>query len=118
MILPKKSKSTRFVQFIRLYNFPCGKVQTPKIIKNRLNFAPTHVYTGQQNQVDLKIRDFKNKVYLKSTTPIMLYPLGTDAVAVYGFQPNLIIASRANCVNLLKRSKLEIYKDTYIELSI
>ena len=50
----KSIKLTNFVdiyQYLIFYKFSSGNHVPPKIIKNRLNFAPTYVYTDQQNSV-------------------------------------------------------------------
>ena len=54
----KSIKLTNFVdiyQYLIFYKFSSGNHVPPKIIKNRLNFAPTYVYTAG------KIHGFQEK---------------------------------------------------------
>ena len=92
--------STDLRKIIKSLTFLVKKSIPPKIIKNRLNFAPTYVYTKVKIQVSNKKLAFFKIFYLKST-PLYLViiisivtirystiiMLGTDAVAVYGFHP-------------------------------
>ena len=82
---------------MKFFKFSSRDHVPPKIIKNRLNFAPTYVYTGQQNQVNLKIRDFENKFYLKFTPPQEIYENG--AVAVIG-SSNLLLIIKVETIKM------------------
>ena len=50
----KTPKLANFSRFNKSHNFPVEKLAHPKIIKNRLNFAPTYVYTKVKIQVSEK----------------------------------------------------------------
>ena len=86
----------------------------PKIIKNRLNFAPTHVYTAGKIQIFNKKLEFFKIFIFKFTPPIMLYPLGTDAVAVHGFQPKFDNRSEPDTSPLEKNKRYNRDKFRYI----
>ena len=72
MILTQKyPKLANLLRLGNLITFPAEKSKPPKIIKNRLNFAPTHVYTAGKIQVFEKKSEFFKKILLKSTPSII-----------------------------------------------
>ena len=50
----KYPNSANFARFNKSHKFPVEILTPPKIIKNRLNFAPTYVYTAVKIQVSNK----------------------------------------------------------------